>query len=78
MLRFAFDFYQAEFMRAYGATESLPPDDADLIVDNTATGATLKANGLEIIETLMTSTTRLFASKRVLCARHSSMHYLSL
>ena len=55
----------ASFMRAYGATESLPPDDADLIVDNTATGATLKANGLEIIETLLTSTTRLYASKKV-------------
>ena len=31
-------YFQAEFLRAYGATESLPPEDADIIVDNTATG----------------------------------------
>ncbi len=28
----------ATFLRAYGATESLPPEDADIIVDNAATG----------------------------------------
>ncbi len=28
-------------MRAYGATEVFPPEDADVILDNTATGATL-------------------------------------
>lgn len=49
-------------VRSYGATEVFPPDDADMIIDNTATGATLAANGLEIIDTLMTSTTRLYAS----------------
>lgn len=53
----------AEYLRAYGATESLPPEDADLIVDNTATGSTLRANGLTILETITSSTTRLFASK---------------
>ena len=51
------------FLRAYGATESLPPEDADVIVDNAATGATLKANQLEVFDTLLNSTTRLFASK---------------
>lgn len=50
-------------VRAYGATEVFPPDDADMIIDNTATGATLAANGLEIVDTLMTSTTRLYASR---------------
>ena len=52
----------ATFLHAFGATESLPPEDADLIVDNAATGSTLKANNLEILDTLMNSTTRLFAS----------------
>jgi ATP phosphoribosyltransferase len=56
----------ARQVRSYGATEVFPPDDADLIVDNTATGATLAANGLTIIDTLMTSSTRLFANPRVL------------
>ncbi len=42
----------ASFVRSYGATEVFPPEDADCIVDNTATGATLRANGLEIIDEL--------------------------
>jgi len=53
------------FVRSYGATEVFPPDDADLIVDNTASGATLTANGLRIIEILQTSSTRLYASPRL-------------
>ncbi len=52
----------ATLLRSYGATEVLPPDDADCIVDNTASGATLVANGLRIVGELMTSSTRLFAS----------------
>lgn len=34
-----------------------------MIVDNAATGATLKANSLEVFDTLINSTTRLYASK---------------
>lgn len=56
----------ARLVRSYGATEVFPPDDADLIVDNTATGATLAANGLTIIDTLMVSSTRLYANQRAL------------
>jgi ATP phosphoribosyltransferase len=52
----------AECVRSYGATEVFPPEDADVIVDNTATGATLQANGLTILDTVMTSSTRLYAS----------------
>jgi ATP phosphoribosyltransferase len=54
------------FVRSYGSTEVLPPDDADCIVDVTATGSTLRANGLEIVETLMTSSTRLCASREAM------------
>ncbi len=54
----------ARLVRSYGATEVFPPEDADCIVDNTATGATLRANGLEIVEELLTSSTRLYASRR--------------
>jgi len=49
------------FLRTYGATEAFPPEDADLIIDNTATGQTLKENGLKIIDVLFTSSTRLIA-----------------
>ncbi len=56
----------AAYIRSYGATEVFPPEDADLIVDNSATGATLEANDLVIVDELMRSTTRLFAHPRAL------------
>jgi ATP phosphoribosyltransferase len=56
----------ALFVRSYGATEVFPPEDADLIVDNTATGSTLEANDLEIVDVLTESSTRLYASPRAL------------
>ena len=56
----------AQFVRSYGATEVFPPEDADCIVDNSATGSTLRANGLEIVATLMTSSTRLYANPKAL------------
>ncbi|MFQ5704185.1 MAG: ATP phosphoribosyltransferase [Gemmatimonadales bacterium] len=55
----------ARFVRSYGATEVFPPEDADVIIDNRATGATLKANGLVVIDTIMGSSTRLYASPLV-------------
>ena len=57
---------EAEFVRSYGATEVFPPEDADCIVDNTATGSTLRANGLSIVDEVMRSTTRLYANKRAM------------
>ena len=53
----------AEILQTVGATEVFPPEDADCIIDNTATGSTLRANGLQIIDDVMTSSTRLYASK---------------
>ena len=53
-------------VRTYGATEVFPPDDADMIIDNTSTGRTLQENGLRIIDTIMESSTRMFASKEAL------------
>ncbi len=52
----------AQLVRSYGATEVFPPEDADCIVDNTATGATLVANQLTIIDELMRSSTRMYAN----------------
>lgn len=57
---------QATFLRSFGSTEVYPPEDADCIVDVVATGATLRANGLEVIEEIMTSSTRLYASPQAL------------
>lgn len=56
----------ATFVHSYGATEVFPPEDADCIVDNTATGSTLRANGLTVVDVLMTSSTRLYANPEVM------------
>lgn len=54
--------WDAKVIRSYGTTEVFPPEDADCIVDNTSSGATLEASKLTIIDTLLTSSTRVFAS----------------
>ena len=51
----------ASVLRSFGATEVFPPEDADCIVDNTATGSTLRANQLDVVDEVMTSSTRLYA-----------------
>lgn len=53
----------AVLIKSYGATEALPPEDADMIVDNTSTGSTLAANRLAIVDELLQSTTRFLASQ---------------
>ncbi len=58
--------HDGKIVRSYGATEVFPPEDADVIVDNTATGATLRANGLVIVDEVMRSSTRLYANPRSL------------
>ena len=55
--------YSYRLLQTYGATEVFPPDDADMIIDNTSTGQTLKDNGLKIIACLLESSTRFVASK---------------
>ncbi|GMQ85774.1 MAG: ATP phosphoribosyltransferase [Acidimicrobiia bacterium] len=57
---------EADFVHCYGATEVFPPEDADVIIDNTATGETLAANGLAVVDELLTSSTRLYASTQAL------------
>lgn len=56
----------ATLLRSYGATEVFPPEDADCIVDNIATGSTIRANGLKVVDELMASSTRLYANPAVL------------
>ena len=56
----------AEFVRSFGATEVFPPEDADVIVDNAATGSTLRANDLTVIDVICCSSTRLYASPQAL------------
>lgn len=53
----------AEVEFSWGATEVKVPDLVDAIVEGTETGSTLKAHGLKIIDTLLSSTTRFIANK---------------
>jgi ATP phosphoribosyltransferase len=53
---------QPWIIRTSGATESFYPEDADIVVDNTSTGETLRASGLKVIDEIMTSSTRIYAS----------------
>lgn len=56
----------ATFVQSYGATEVFPPEDADVIVDISATGETLAANGLVVVDELLRSSTRFYASPQAL------------
>jgi ATP phosphoribosyltransferase len=58
--------YQYRILRTYGATEVFPPDDADMIIDNTSSGQTLRDNGLKIIGAILESSTRFVASHAAL------------
>jgi ATP phosphoribosyltransferase len=49
---------------SYGATEAKVPEIVDAIVDLTETGATLRRNGMVIIDTLMESRTHLIANQK--------------
>ena len=62
-------FRQYRLLRTYGATEVFPPDDADMVIDNTSSGQTLRDNGLTIIATLLESSTRFVASKAAMADR---------
>ena len=58
---------QGEVFRTWGTSEGFVQDNEDspaqILIDNTATGSSLKANKLKIAEVLMTSSTRMYASK---------------
>ncbi|MDR1785255.1 MAG: ATP phosphoribosyltransferase [Spirochaetaceae bacterium] len=70
--------YDFLIVRTHGATEVFPPDDADMIIDNTSSGRTLSENGLRIVDTLMESSTRFFASKAALRDRAKQKKILEL
>ena len=53
--------------RTWGTSEGFVQDSSDalaqILIDNTSTGSSLKANRLKIVDTLMESSTRMYASK---------------
>ena len=55
---------KAEVEFSWGATEVKPPRLVDAIIELTETGSSLAANNLRIVETILSSTTRLIANKK--------------
>lgn len=59
-----------KIFRTWGTSEGFVQDNEDslaqILIDNTSTGSSLRANNLKIVDTLMTSSTRMYASKEAL------------
>jgi ATP phosphoribosyltransferase len=53
---------EADIRLSYGATEAKVPDIADAVVEITETGRALRAAGLKIVDTILTSYTELIAN----------------
>ncbi len=53
---------EAEIQLSYGATEAKAPEIVDAVVDITETGRALRAAGLKIVDTILTSYTELIAN----------------
>jgi ATP phosphoribosyltransferase len=58
--------YDYHYLRVYGTTEVFPPDDADMIIDNTSSGQTLRDNNLRVIAEIMRSSTLFIANREAL------------
>jgi ATP phosphoribosyltransferase len=56
----------AEVEFSWGATEVKAPELVDAIVELTETGSSLRANNLRIVETILSSTTRVIANKKAM------------
>lgn len=52
-----------EIYFSYGATEAKVPELMDVVVDLTETGATLRRNGLKIVDVILDSSSKLIANK---------------
>ncbi|CAN5255208.1 ATP phosphoribosyltransferase [soil metagenome] len=72
---------EADVSLSYGATEAKIPDIVDCIVDLTETGRALKAAGLKVIDTILTSFTELIANPTAYhdpAKRHAMVQLLTL
>jgi ATP phosphoribosyltransferase len=79
------NYFQAKGVKvkvefSWGATEVKPPVLADAIVEVTETGASLKANRLRIIDTVLESNTQIIANKASWadCQKRRKLEHLAL
>jgi len=64
---------EADIRLSYGATEAKVPDIVDVVVDITETGSALRAAGLRIVDTILTSYTEVVANPGA-CADPEKRH----
>jgi len=68
--------------RTWGTSEGFVQDNeesiAQILIDNTSTGSSLHANHLKIIDTLMESSTRMYASKKAMADPEKKQKILEL
>lgn len=61
---------EGTIFRTWGTSEGFVQDNDDalaqILIDNTSTGSSLRANRLKIVDTLMESSTRMYASKEAM------------
>ena len=66
---------EADVQLSYGATEAKVPDIVDCVVDIIETGRALRAAGLKVIDTILTSYTEFIANPQI-CANPEQLHAL--
>ncbi len=68
--------------RTWGTSEGFVQDTDDsiaqILIDNTSTGSSLKANRLKIVDTLMESSTRMYASKTAMADESKKQKIMEL
>jgi len=73
---------KGQIFRTWGTSEGFVQDTPDalahILIDNTATGSSLRANNLKIVDTLMESSTRMYASKAAMADPKKKQKILEL
>ena len=73
---------KGQIFRTWGTSEGFVQDTPDalahILIDNTATGSSLRANNLKIVDTLMESSTRMYASKAAMADPQKKQKILEL
>lgn len=68
--------------RTWGTSEGFVQDTEDsiaqILIDNTSTGSSLKANRLKIVDTIMESSTRMYASKAAMADKEKCQKIMEL
>ena len=74
--------FDGTIFRTWGTSEGFVQDTdesiAQILIDNTSTGSSLRANRLKIVDTLMESSTRMYASKEAMANPEKKQKIMAL